>query len=192
MKSLNRAEYNAIGDKIQRCRQHLSELHEQMRDPGQPEDVIIDEKNTKAQLEKWLGVEESIMKQKSRDTLVEIRYSQNKIKSLIRDNGEMVQTKQEIEEEVLGFYKKLLGSSARNLPGINPMALLGINDNKAPGCDGFNALFFKKAWSVIGDKVTEAVMEFFTNDQLCQPINCTTSHLCQRLQGIMNDIVDRN
>ncbi|XP_070014516.1 uncharacterized protein [Nicotiana sylvestris] len=55
MKSLNRAEYNAIGDKIQQCRQHLSELQEQMRDSGQPEDVIIDEKNTKAQLEKWLG-----------------------------------------------------------------------------------------------------------------------------------------
>ncbi|XP_019244246.1 PREDICTED: uncharacterized protein LOC109224116 [Nicotiana attenuata] len=153
-----------------------------MRDPGQPEDVIIAEKNTKAQLEKWLEVEESIMKQKSRVhwlklgdanrayffAIMKRRYSQNKVKSLIRANGEMVQTKQEIEEEVLGFYKQLLGSSAGNLPGINPMvmrdgdlvnrqqqlhlvkdvskeevfqALLGINDNKAPGCDGFNALY---------------------------------------------------
>ena len=51
------------------------------------------------------------------------RYSQNKIKSLIRDNGEMVQTKQEVEDEVLGFYKKLLGSSARNLLGINQMVM---------------------------------------------------------------------
>lgn len=82
-------------------------------------------------------VEESIMKQKSRVHWLKLgdanttyffanitsRYSQNKIKSLIRDNGEMVQTKQEIEEEVLGFYKKLLGSSARNLPGINPMVM---------------------------------------------------------------------
>lgn len=28
-------------------------------------------------------------------------------------------------------------------------ALKGINDLKAPGCDGFNELFFKKAWPMM-------------------------------------------
>ncbi|XP_070056687.1 uncharacterized protein [Nicotiana tomentosiformis] len=140
---------------------------EQMRSPGQPENMVIVEKDIKMQLEKWL---------------------RNKIKNLIRSNEEVIQTKQEIEEKVIGFYKQLLGSATGRLPAINlvimrdgPLvnrqqqlqlvkaiskeeiykALLGISDSKAPGCDGFNALFFKKAWPVVGDKITDAVMEFF-------------------------------
>lgn len=98
------------------------------------------------------------------------RNSQNKIQNLIRSNGTVTQTKQEVEDEIMGFYKQLLGSAAGKLPTINlaimregPLinrqqqrqliayvskeeihrALMGISDNKAPGCDGFNALFSK-------------------------------------------------
>nr|XP_016455955.1 PREDICTED: uncharacterized protein LOC107779965 [Nicotiana tabacum] len=191
MKDLNNAKYSAVGENINQCRKKLCELQKQMREPGQVEDMVLEENDTKVQLEKWLGVEESIMKQKSRVQWLKLGdanityffastkniYSQNKIKSLIMRNGEVVQTKQEIEEEVLGFYKQLLGSTTESLPAINPVvmrdgplvnrqqqlqlvkgvykeeiyqALLGISDNKAFGCDGFNALFFKKAWLWLG------------------------------------------
>ncbi|XP_075079695.1 uncharacterized protein LOC142164853 [Nicotiana tabacum] len=177
MKELNKTEYNEVDKKINRCRQQLAELQEQMRDLGQKEDMIMVEKDMKAQLEKWLGVEESIMKQKSIVNWLKLgdgnttyfhasmknKCSQNKIKSLTKANGDAVQSNQDIEEEVLGFYKQLLGSSDGTVPTINQVmmrdgslvnrqqqlqlvkyvskeevydALLGIGDNKAPAATG--------------------------------------------------------
>ncbi|XP_073149348.1 uncharacterized protein [Henckelia pumila] len=40
-------------------------------------------------------------------------------------------------------------------------ALFNIEDDKAPGPDGFGAAFFKKAWSIVDGDVIAAVLEFF-------------------------------
>lgn len=62
MKKLNNTKYIAVREKIKQYRKQLYELKEQIRDPGQYENIVIAEKDIKVQLEKWLGVEESIMK----------------------------------------------------------------------------------------------------------------------------------
>lgn len=40
------------------------------------------------------------------------------------------------------------------------MALKGIDDSKAPGIDGFNAVFFKQTWSVIKHDMYASIKEF--------------------------------
>ncbi|KAK6789479.1 hypothetical protein RDI58_013279 [Solanum bulbocastanum] len=91
---------------------------------------------------------------------------------MVINDGVTVQTRTEIEKEVLSFYMKLLGSSVDELPAIDPtimnfglvlsreqqqyliepvrneeiaLALKICADLKAPGCDGYNVFFFKKA-----------------------------------------------
>lgn len=100
------------------------------------------------------------------------RINQNHVTKLVFDSEIILQSRQEIEEEIIVFYKRLLGSDASELPGIHPQvmasdhvltteqqlhlqflitreeatyALKDINDLKAPGCDGFNAYFLKKS-----------------------------------------------
>lgn len=84
------------------------------------------------------------------------------------------------------FTKKILGNCANQLPAVNHQAmrdgprldrgqqshlivpvsrdeilqaLQGINDNKAPGSDGFNPIFFKKVWATVGEEITDAIQE---------------------------------
>ena len=52
-------------------------------------------------------------------------------------------------------------------------ALYAIGDDKAPGVDGFNALFFKKAWKILKKDIVIAIQEFFKTGYLAKAINCT-------------------
>ncbi|GKB50778.1 putative RNA-directed DNA polymerase, eukaryota, reverse transcriptase zinc-binding domain protein [Tanacetum coccineum] len=48
-----------------------------------------------------------------------------------------------------------------------------MNDEKAPGPDGFLSNFFKDAWSVIRDEVCTAISDFFKNGWLLKEVNAT-------------------
>ncbi|GJT37806.1 RNA-directed DNA polymerase, eukaryota, reverse transcriptase zinc-binding domain protein [Tanacetum coccineum] len=52
-------------------------------------------------------------------------------------------------------------------------ALFSIGDDKSPGPDGYTAAFFKEAWDVVANDVTNAICEFFRNGTLLKEINHT-------------------
>nr|GEX77154.1 RNA-directed DNA polymerase, eukaryota, reverse transcriptase zinc-binding domain protein [Tanacetum cinerariifolium] len=52
-------------------------------------------------------------------------------------------------------------------------AMFSIDDNKAPGPNGFTAKFFKRAWHVIGMDVCNAVKELFAKGKLHEELNAT-------------------
>lgn len=48
-----------------------------------------------------------------------------------------------------------------------------MDKGKAPGVDGYNVLFFRTAWPIIGASVKSAVKDFFIHSQLPTQVNCT-------------------
>ena len=52
-------------------------------------------------------------------------------------------------------------------------AMFDIDDNKAPGPDGYIARFYKKACSVVGEDVCRSVKEFFGSSKLLGEVNAT-------------------
>ena len=126
-------------------------------------------------------------------TTIKERQANNDIVELQNNQGEVLTTASDIQNEILSFYQKLQGSSTKGRIGINKAimragtqldskdtnllsrdindkeiikALYGINDSKAPSVDGFNAVFFKKAWYVMQNEFIAGVQEFFTTNKM--------------------------
>lgn len=157
-----------------------------MRNLNEESDMFEQERNLRKELEKWSLVQESIYQQKSRIKWLQLgdsnssyffanlknRTAYSEIKKLQLSNGNWSDSEDEIKDEIIGFYTKLLGTTAPQLPAINqdicalgnalnrgqqmsliqPVtpdavleALKGIEDLKAPGGDGFTACFFLKS-----------------------------------------------
>nr|GFB01237.1 hypothetical protein [Tanacetum cinerariifolium] len=97
-----------------------------------------------------------------------------------------------IGEQFVNHFQSVLGKFYKVLPINNPeflftnklsegdaaymirdisddevkVALFDIDNNKAPGPDGYSSKFFKDAWNVIAKEFCKAVREFFTSGKL--------------------------
>lgn len=66
MKGLNTKEFPKVDEKVKQVRQQLMDLQTEMRDPMHHHSLFEQERELKLRLKKWILVEESILKQKSR------------------------------------------------------------------------------------------------------------------------------
>ena len=62
------------------------------------------------------------------------------------------------------------------------MALLSIPDDKSPSPDGFGAGFYKDSWSVVGDDISRAMLDFFESGRLLKKVNATVLTLIPKVK----------
>ncbi|KAG7552255.1 Reverse transcriptase domain [Arabidopsis thaliana x Arabidopsis arenosa] len=141
--------------------------------------------------------------------MADMRKSLNTIHYLVNDNGERIESPENIKDHCSSYFESLLGNDVidhpieqedMNLlltfrcsePQISDLerpfsdrdiqeAFFSLPRNKASGPDGFPAEFFKGTWSVIGPEVVEAVHEFFRSGQLLKQWNATTLILIPKI-----------
>ncbi|CAJ2651355.1 unnamed protein product [Trifolium pratense] len=162
----------------------------------------------------WQEIEEKILKQKSKlewlklgdgnnsyfHASIKTRSASKNMNVLYTEDGTQLTTQDDIEEEVMSFYSKLMGMADNDLNGVDitvmregpqlnneqrekltgPItdkeitdALQSIGDLKSPSIDGYGAYFFKKAWNIVKPDVLGVVHDFFDNDRLYKAANCT-------------------
>jgi len=126
------------------------------------------------------------------------RQVRNRIHNLQDDAGNIIHDQQEIGKLASTYFERLLyGPNSPILEDMHAIfpttisedskavaaapitnddiktALFSIADNKAPGPDGYNALFFKKSWDIIKDDFTAAIRYFFSHNKLTRCVNAT-------------------
>lgn len=138
--------------------------------------------------------------------VVQIRRNRNQINVMIDEEGNDIEDPTMIKNHIENYFKFLIGSSMdrevdfmTNMPSISTehtsflqadvteakiiQAFQGINPDKAPGPDGYNAYFFRHTWEVVGKDVIEAVKHFFKGGHMLKEINGTFLTLIPKIRG---------
>lgn len=131
-----------------------------------------------------------------------IREIRNAIHEIIRADGSVAKTEEEIKVEAEKFFAEFMMLQPTDFEGASVETLRDLLDfncseadclkldrevtkeeikevlfhmpgNKSPGPDGFTTEFFKGAWDVIGEDVTAAIQSFFTKGFLPKGLNST-------------------
>ncbi|XP_011101787.1 uncharacterized protein LOC105179848 [Sesamum indicum] len=148
------------------------------------------------------------------DEAQHLRRVARRIMQINDDNGTTHTDPGEITNEFVRYYQNLLGGNRRQLPkDIRflrswtrhiltteeeagqlilafssedvKQAVFDIAADKAPGPDGFSSGFFKAAWSVVGQEITMAVLDFFSTGKLLKQVNSTLFALIPKVHTPM-------
>ncbi|CAH1440394.1 unnamed protein product [Lactuca virosa] len=85
------------------------------------------------------------------------------------------------------FHNKLDSRVAANMIRVVTneeikVAMFDIDENRAPGPDGYSSKFFKRSWIIVGLEVCKAVREFFLDCKI----------IVNRIRNSLGDIVSKN
>ena len=128
------------------------------------------------------------------------RHRRHHISAIVRSDGMLTSSAEEVGRVFVSYYKELLGTSKQTIPLradvvqsgacvnadsydflLSPVSaddikrvLFSMDDNKAPGPDGYTSAFFKKAWNIVGEDFCSAVKDFFSSGEMLKQLNHST------------------
>ncbi|GJY12395.1 hypothetical protein Tco_0381704 [Tanacetum coccineum] len=128
---------------------------------------------------------------------VKSRISRNRVEAVLDSNGALL-TNDQVAVGFVKYYEEFLDQAGHtdvvNIDGLFHNVLdsvtalhmvrdvsanevkevmFSLGNDKSPGPDGYTAAFFKEAWDIVANDVTQAVQEFFQNGKLLREFNHT-------------------
>jgi hypothetical protein len=98
-------------------------------------------------------------------------------------------TSPSFEEELLALFPPVISDEENHVLCSIPtetevfQVLSSLGSSKAPGPDGFTALFYKKYWHVVRSEVLNCVWDFFLNKNMSNELNHTFITLVPKQSG---------
>ncbi|XP_021738025.1 uncharacterized protein LOC110704529 [Chenopodium quinoa] len=158
IKSLNSKQFGNIEEKIDQANAELSRIQNLMAQNPDDLDLYAKESDAIKVVKHWNDIQESIFKQKSRINWVTLGDGNSHY----------------------SFYVMKTRQARNRIESIFD-SNQGIDNTKAPGIDGFNSFFFKRAWHIVKDDIYASVIDFFNNGTFPKQWNCTTITLVPKV-----------
>ncbi|XP_056688387.1 uncharacterized protein [Spinacia oleracea] len=202
LKTIHRRDFAKLEERLELIRGELDSIQTQLS--SCPTDVNLQEKErgTMESLKKFLDVQESGYRQKSRIqwlklgdsntkfffTALKERYSTNTIDMLYDSNGNKLTTASDIKENIRSFYKDLIGTAAVSLQGVDLSVVRQVLE------------FFEtsKLLKQVNNTVVTLILKIQnpTSVKDYRPIACCSviyklisKVITSRLQGVIGDVV---
>ncbi|KAL2246328.1 UNVERIFIED_CONTAM: Retrovirus-related Pol polyprotein from type-2 retrotransposable element R2DM, partial [Sesamum indicum] len=149
--------------------------------------------------------------------MVKRNAARNSITAVTRADGTIITSADAIAQEFVDYYTTLLGTESHTIPvddgvfdygpklsseltdelyrEVTAMevkdAIFNINDNKAPGPDGYSSCFFKKAWNVVADQSIPLPLLDYRPISCCNVIyKAITKIISDRLAPALEHLID--
>ncbi|XP_039030997.1 uncharacterized protein LOC120165578 [Hibiscus syriacus] len=114
--------------------------------------------------------------------MVAVRQNRQMIYSMLNEQGWLLDTHEQISEEAITFSEQLLGSRNNSVSGENKKvskeevkaAMFAQDFDRVPEPDGYSSHFFKVAWDIVREDVSQAVFYFFEHSKMLPAFNATT------------------
>jgi hypothetical protein len=199
---------------LEKARERLKQAHTSLLTDRMNPLLLMHVKECTEEVIMWCDLEEQMLQQRAKIDWLRLSDGNNKyfhasikakqkqceLRALYREDGTLITTHDDVEQEVLNLYGSLMGKADSNLMSIDIMAmragphltsdqrellvtpiredevysaLKSIGDLKAPGLDGYGAKFFKVSWGIVKEDVLAAVMEFFRDGAIYHAVNST-------------------
>ncbi|XP_021729884.1 uncharacterized protein LOC110696859 [Chenopodium quinoa] len=186
IKSVTIKQFGNIEGKIDQANVELSRIQTLMAQNLDDLDLYAKESDAIKVVKHWNDIQESIFKQKSRINWVKLGDGNSHYFFFVMKTRTQAPWLPAVDLVTMRRSKQL--SSAAQSFLIRPIShdeidvgLKGIDNTKAPGIDGFNSFFFKRAWHIVKDDIYASVIDFFNNGILPRQWNCTTFTLVPKV-----------
>ncbi|XP_021743974.1 uncharacterized protein LOC110710018 [Chenopodium quinoa] len=133
LKDLNTKYFANVDEKVDVALAYLKAIQDQLAVDYSNSDLHVKEAEAVSMVKHWMNIQESIYKQKSRVDWIKLgdssshyffsvmkhRQGRNRIDSIFTKDDVLLKDPILIENEIVGFYKGLLGSSDSSLPAVD-------------------------------------------------------------------------
>ena len=137
-------------------------------------------------------------------------HRRNFIPAITRSDGRLNSSLKKVGDDFVAYYHQLLGTSKSTAPLdsavirsgpclpssshdflISPVscddirqAVFSIENEKAPGPDGYSSFFFKQAWSIVGGEFCAAIQDFFHSGKLLKQVSHSIIALVPKSENV--------
>jgi len=223
LKLFNMTHFSNISDRVKDAKDEMDKAQQAMHTAHGNTTLCMRKRDVVRNYASTVRTEESFFKQKARIQWLRLgdqntnffhksvngRHNRNRLLSVTREDGEVVEGHKAVKSEVIAYFQSVLG--VKQMPGglnaevvesaINlklsstqqhvlaqdvtreeiKHAMFSLKNNKAPCPDGFNAGFFKRMWHIVGEDVINAVSSFFQTHRMLREMNATSISLVPKV-----------